>query len=57
MPVTILYSAQDTLHAHPCDLLAHLWKDPYRMDRAARTKLTQKPETDCDRDCKLSSSQ
>jgi hypothetical protein len=40
------------IHYYPCNLLAHIWKDPCHVDRAARIKLTQKPETDCDRDCK-----
>jgi hypothetical protein len=28
-----------------------MWKELCRVDRAVRTTLTQKPETDCDRDC------
>ena len=28
-----------------------MWKDPCRMDRAVRTKLTAEPETDCAPHC------
>jgi hypothetical protein len=47
----MLYSTQNTLHCHPCNALAEVWKDLCRMDRAMRTKLTRESETDCARDC------
>ena len=37
-------------HNCPCEALAQIEKDPYRMDRATRRKPTQEPETDCNCD-------
>jgi hypothetical protein len=48
--VIMLYSRRYRLPCHPC-ALTQMWKELCHVDRAVRTTLTQKPETDCDRDC------